>query len=227
VLREQSRNLTCSLETLSLFHIDLIVNLHCLNNLVSFLRNFPSYCFSKYNIPLKRIFGNTSEIFVPPYGYFNNDTLLAMDQLGFRILSAALFSELNFDRGNSIFNNSFAGNTYGNNTMDIFNSAPIHVPALIAYKEYENGIPIKNSTSLILESIHENIQRYGYTVIVLHPQDFVNINADGKIAEGNQLNMTEVDELEQLVDSILSNKMRIATLSEVVGVERRNYSYFN
>jgi hypothetical protein len=78
--------------------------------------------------------------------------------------------------------------------LDIFSSAPIHVPALVAYREYENGIPIKNSTSLILEGIRGNIQLYGYSVVVFHPQDFVNTNADGKIAGGDQLNMTEVDE---------------------------------
>lgn len=182
---------------------------------------------SMANEKMKSIFGNTSEIFVPPYGYFDNNTLLAMDQVGIRILSAALFSELNFDRGNSIFNYSHASNAYGNNTLDIFNSAPLHVPALVAYKEYENGIPIKNSTSLILEGIRGNIQLYGYSVVVFHPQDFVSTNADGKIAKGDQLNMTEVEEFAQLVDSILSNNMRIATLSEVVGVDRRNYSYFN
>jgi peptidoglycan/xylan/chitin deacetylase (PgdA/CDA1 family) len=182
---------------------------------------------SMANEKMKSIFGNISEIFVPPYGYFDNNTLLAMDQEGIRILSAALFSELNFDRGNSIFNYSDPSNKYGNNTLDVFNSAPIHVPALVAYKEYENGIPIKNSTDLILEGIRENIQRYGYSVVVFHPQDFVNTNADGRIAEGNRLNITEVNEFAQLVDSVLSNNLRITTLSEVVGVERRNYSYFN
>lgn len=182
---------------------------------------------SMANEKMKSIFGNTSEIFVPPYGYFDNNTLLAMDQVGIGILSAALFSELNFDRGNSIFNYSDPSDKYGNNTLDIFDSAPIHVPALVAYKEYENGIPIKNSTNLILEGIRENIQRYGYSVVVFHPQDFVNTNADGRIAEGNRLNITEVDEFAQLVDSVLSDNLSIATLSEVVGVERRNYSYFN
>ncbi len=181
---------------------------------------------SMANEKMKSIFGNTSDIFVPPYGYFDNNTLLAMDQVGIRILSAALFSELNFDRGNSIFNYSYSSNTYGNNTLDI-SSVPIHLPALVAYKEYENGIPLKNSSSLILEGIRESIQRYGYSVVVFHPQDFVNTNADGRIAEGNQLNITEVDEFAQLVDSVLSNNIRIATLSEVVGFEKRNYSYFN
>jgi hypothetical protein len=101
----------------------------------------------------------------------------------------------------------------------------LHVPGLVAYKEYDNGIPIKNSTSLILEGIRGNIQLYGYSVVLFHPQDFVNTNADG--TEGDQLNTTEVDEFAQLVDSVLSNNMRIATLSEVVGVDRRNYFYFN
>ena len=31
------------------------------------------------NEKMKRIFGNISEIFIPPYGYFNNNTLEAMN----------------------------------------------------------------------------------------------------------------------------------------------------
>ena len=53
---------------------------------------------------MKKMFGNTSDIFVEPYGYFNNDTIKAMERLGIRISSAALFSENNFNHGKDIFN---------------------------------------------------------------------------------------------------------------------------
>jgi peptidoglycan/xylan/chitin deacetylase (PgdA/CDA1 family) len=61
---------------------------------------------SMANKKMKRIFGNTSEIFVPPYGYFNNNTLEVMNDLGIGILSSIMYSENKFDKGRSIFNKS-------------------------------------------------------------------------------------------------------------------------
>lgn len=179
------------------------------------------------NEKMKQVFGNSSDIFVPPYGYFDNSTLRAMNDLGIRIISAALFSELNFDRGNSIFNYSSNRSMYGNSELGALNTRPIHIPGLVAYKAYENGMPIGNSSGLLLKGITDNIQEYGYSVVVFHPQDFVYTDAGGRISSESQLNMTEVDEFSQLVDNILSNNIRIATLSDIAGVERRDYSYFN
>lgn len=58
------------------------------------------------NEKMERIFGNSSDIFIPPYGYFNNATITAMSELGIRVLSSALFSEHNYDRGSSILNST-------------------------------------------------------------------------------------------------------------------------
>jgi len=53
---------------------------------------------------MQQLYGNTSNIFITPYGTFNNGTIKAMSQLGIRILSAATFSESEFDKNDSIIN---------------------------------------------------------------------------------------------------------------------------
>ena len=56
------------------------------------------------NEKLEKIFKIETDIFIPPYGYFNYDTINALKQAGIRILSVSLFSEKNFDNDESIFN---------------------------------------------------------------------------------------------------------------------------
>src|SRR5215217_2092986 len=55
------------------------------------------------NEKMQTLFGNTSDIFIPPEGEFDNDTLKAMNQSGLRILSSGIWAEENFDRKESIF----------------------------------------------------------------------------------------------------------------------------
>jgi hypothetical protein len=50
---------------------------------------------------------------------------------------------------------------------------------------------------------------------------------NGRIIEGSAINSTEFQDFERLVDTMLSKNIRITTLSEIVGIEPRNYSYFN
>jgi peptidoglycan/xylan/chitin deacetylase (PgdA/CDA1 family) len=185
------------------------------------------------NKKMKRIFGNISEIFISPYGYFNNNTLKAMNELGIRILSATIYSEINIDRGRSVFNYS-AQMTKGlddvsekvNNNISLTHLLPFHVPSLISYKNYENGRLIKNPVSSIIDGVEENVEKYGYSVIVFHPQDFAYTDANGAIADKDSLNATEINEFSQLIDTVLSKNMSITTLSEIVGIDNRSYSYF-
>ena len=53
---------------------------------------------------MRRMFGDSSDIFVPPYAYFNNETINALEGLGIRILRASLFSGEDFDEDKSKFN---------------------------------------------------------------------------------------------------------------------------
>lgn len=183
------------------------------------------------NNKMKRVFGNISEIFVPPYGYFDNDTLKVMNAQGIKILSATLSSEVNFDKGRSIFSNpkEMAGNLSGM-SVKVHNNVeaplPFHVPGLVSYKDYENGGPIKNPVGNMMKSVDENIEKYGYSVIILHPQDFVYQDANASISEENRVNTTELNELSQVIDIFSSENKRITTLSEIVALTVGNRSHF-
>jgi peptidoglycan/xylan/chitin deacetylase (PgdA/CDA1 family) len=183
------------------------------------------------NNKMKRLFGNISQIFVPPYGYFNNDTLEAMNEQGIKILSATLSSEINFDKGRSIFNYSGerTRNLSGvsakvNNIVEA--PLPFHVPGVVSYKDYENGRPIKNPVGNMMKSIDDNIEKYGYSVIILHPQDFVYQDVNGSISDENKINSTELNEFSQVIDVLSSENKRISTLSEIVALTAGNRSYF-
>jgi peptidoglycan/xylan/chitin deacetylase (PgdA/CDA1 family) len=185
------------------------------------------------NEKMQRLFGNKSDVFISPYGYFNNNTLEAMNELGIGILSATIYSEINIDRGRSVFNYS-AQMTKGlddvsekiNNNISLTHLLPFHVPSLISYKDYENGRPIKNPISSIIDGVEENVEKYGYSVIVFHPQDFAYADVNGRIVNDDSLNATEINEFSQLIDTLLSKNMSFTTLSEIVGIDNRSYSYF-
>jgi peptidoglycan/xylan/chitin deacetylase (PgdA/CDA1 family) len=137
---------------------------------------------------MKKIFGNTSDIFVQPYGYFNNDTIKAMDRLGIRILSAAMFSENNFNKGRDIFNytaDRIVGlHKVSSTTLDGAppNTDPpvYHVPAMVSFKEYENSKPVKVPINDGPSIVEDYIKKYGYSVIVFHPQDFMYTDESGR-----------------------------------------------
>jgi peptidoglycan/xylan/chitin deacetylase (PgdA/CDA1 family) len=183
------------------------------------------------NNKMKSLFGNISQIFVPPYGYFNNDTLRVMNAQGIKILSATLSSEINFDKGRSIINypGERASNLSGMSVKvnnDVEAPLPFHVPGLVSYKEYENGRPIKNPVGNMMKSVNENIEKYGYSVIILHPQDFAYQDANSNISDENRVNSTELNELSQVIDVLSSENKRITTLSEIVALTVGNRSYF-
>jgi peptidoglycan/xylan/chitin deacetylase (PgdA/CDA1 family) len=172
------------------------------------------------NEKMKRLFGNGSDIFITPYGTFNNSTLNAMGQLGIRVLSAALFSEVSFDRNGSIFNlNNYKTNTKNNNLYN--NSQPIsstvyHIPAMVFFKNDEHNkkaikIPIKN----ILSDVDNTIKKFGYSVIVFHPQDFVSTDQNGRVVSSG-LNVSELKDLSQLIDQILSRGIRIVSFANLI-----------
>jgi hypothetical protein len=56
----------------------------------------------------------------------------------------------------------------------------------------------------ILSTVDENIKRYGYSVIVFHPNDFMYTDENGRIVDGSTINSTEFQDFVQLVDTVLS-----------------------
>ena len=164
------------------------------------------------NQKMERIFGRSSDIFITPYGTFNDATLQAMTRNGLKILSSVFFAEDNFDHGKSVFVANGKSNTNNNN-----NNAKLgiyHLPATVAYKEEEGNRFIKNSIESILATVDQNIAQYGYSVIMLHPQDFMILDQKGDVTE--TLDDNEIKDLTLLIDSLLTKNIEITSFSKVV-----------
>ena len=158
------------------------------------------------NEKMQRIFSRTSNIFIAPFGIFANSTLQAMNQSGFKILSSVFFAEDNFDHGKSVF---VANGSNNNAKLGIY-----HLPATVAYKEEEGNRFIKNSIESILATVDQNIAQYGYSVIMLHPQDFMILDQKGDVTE--TLDDNEIKDLTLLIDSLLTKNIEITSFSKVV-----------
>jgi peptidoglycan/xylan/chitin deacetylase (PgdA/CDA1 family) len=148
------------------------------------------------------LFGNTSEIFIPPFNAFNDDTVNAMRQVDMKILSAGTssFNELQLEGSN---------NNNNNNELGIF-----YVPVTISFKEYYGDENIRNSLQSIFDKVTQSIDAYGYAVILIHPQDFMVADADGDPTD--TLNVNEVTDLSRLIDLILSSNIQLGSFSKII-----------
>lgn len=171
---------------------------------------------SKANVKMQSLFGKTSDIFIPPYGVFNNATLRAMKQSGLKILSSEVDEEIKFDNNRSIFIAS--GKMHASKSDDATKQLIYHLPATIAFKAYINGKWIKTPIKNILGNVTQNIAKYGYAVILIHPQDFLK-SENGHVT--NILDENDIKDITSLINSILANNIRITLFSKIVGIKPR------
>ena len=159
------------------------------------------------NRKMIELFGNASEIFIPPYEAFNDDTTNAMKQIGMKILAGNASS---FDRL------ELKGN---NNEMLTLSSSPIqsknisYIPATISFKDYYGDQYIQNSLQDIFNNATQSIRAYGYAVIVIDPQYFMQIDDNG--APTDTVDENEINDLSRLIHFILSNNIHISSFSEI------------
>jgi len=113
---------------------------------------------------LKTIFPSTEiGTFVPPWNSINNDTLRAAEKVGFRIVSSTL-------ENNPYFRES-----------DLK-----HLPENVETAFLKDEKWVKNSVEDIREQTQNSVSKYGYAVLLVHPQQFAKY-------EGKEL-LNEVDE---------------------------------
>jgi peptidoglycan/xylan/chitin deacetylase (PgdA/CDA1 family) len=161
----------------------------------------------KANEKMQMLFGNTSDIFIPPLDQFNNSTLKAMNDLGLRILSSQASKEYEFNENRSVFiSDRKTGDSKKNQTI-------YHLPAMVFYKVYNETSNTKNPTEKILSDVMKDIAKYGYSVILFHPQDFMKIE-NGSFT--NVVDYKEVEDLSRLIDSILSKNISLTSFSKIV-----------
>jgi peptidoglycan/xylan/chitin deacetylase (PgdA/CDA1 family) len=165
---------------------------------------------SKANEKVHKLFGKqVSDIFIPPYGLFNNATLNAMVDSGIRILSSSSYLDSEpLQSGTSNTSNRTQGKIY-------------HLPATIAFKKYEGGKPVKNSVESIVGNATKNISTNGYAIIVLEPQDFM-VKQNGALI--NKLDGKEINDLSNLINAIRSKNITVASFSKIVDTLPKAYS---
>ena len=158
---------------------------------------------------MKGLFGVRSNIFIPPYDLFNNDTVKAMNDTGIRIVSTALWAENEFDGGKSVFVPDMK--TQNNTRQAIY-----HLPETIPFDYYldDTNKRILNSNQNILGNVTKNISTNGYAVIVIHPEDFVKIDQRGQATDVVDENRKR--DLLNLIDLLLSNNIHITSFYNVV-----------
>ena len=173
---------------------------------------------SQANSKMQSIFGRNTTVFIPPYDGFDDNTLTAMKQLGFKIIS----SEPNqdpypqFNAGGSKIADIFGiyqFNAGGSKIADIFGI--YHLPMGAQFYNYSGGSKVRVPVSQMLSDIDKSIGTNGYAVVVLHPQDF------GQVVNGQpttQVNQTNIDDLNTIIDTQLSKNRKIESFSQVVGI---------
>jgi peptidoglycan/xylan/chitin deacetylase (PgdA/CDA1 family) len=163
------------------------------------------------NEKLYSIFNIKSNIFIPPENAFNNDTLKALEQSGFKIISSARYSENTVDEGKSIFNASDITKIKGNGTLK--NPSIFHIPETIAYADYINGSWITEPLNEIIGNVTNNINKNGYAIITLHPQNFVKYENNTFF---DAVDNSQIKKLSDLIDYFMSKNIPIASYSKII-----------
>jgi peptidoglycan/xylan/chitin deacetylase (PgdA/CDA1 family) len=155
------------------------------------------------NEKMRYLFGKASRIFIPPLDPFNNDTLKAMRQDGIQIISS-----LENDPPDNLIWSIADGKTYHNNTI-------YHIPGTILFKgwDVQNRTWIKRPINELLSALSANIEKYGYAVLVLHPQDFAKLVNGVRV---DILDQSEIKDLSTLVNFLLSKNIHILSFSKLI-----------
>jgi peptidoglycan/xylan/chitin deacetylase (PgdA/CDA1 family)/3D (Asp-Asp-Asp) domain-containing protein len=172
------------------------------------------------NAKLDSIFGIKTLIFIAPDGTFNNDTIKAMEQNGINVLGSAVYSENAFDGGKSIFNASNISKIRSNMTTDKQQQqqpSVFHVPESVSFEDYKDGKWIKNSINSLIGNVTNYINKYGYAVIVIHPQDFVKLASNNTFV--NIVDENETLKLSNLIDLIKSKNITITSFSKIISIQ--------
>jgi peptidoglycan/xylan/chitin deacetylase (PgdA/CDA1 family) len=161
------------------------------------------------------LFGNKSQIFFPPYGQINNNTLRAMNDLNINILSSSLEKENGFNGGKDIFNLKVKMINSGSIGDGIY-----HLPSTVNFYDYENEDRTKNSLQDILNKVNDSISKYGYSVITFHPQDFAKLDEEGEPVD--IVDSEEIDDLSLLIDTLKLKNISTSSFSGLVDVKSSN-----
>lgn len=161
------------------------------------------------NQELSKILGKKPNVFVAPYGMYNDDTLKAIKQLKMGVMSSSIWGEDKFVTAQGKI-------TANKDSLGLY-----HVPSMTEFQTdtgnetYWTNIP----KDRIMDSINSHIAKYGYDVFLLHPQNFATLVNDQYT---NTADKTHLDELASIIDYAKSKHIRISTISDIAGLDHTN-----
>jgi peptidoglycan/xylan/chitin deacetylase (PgdA/CDA1 family) len=159
---------------------------------------------SRANEKMYNLFGVRSTVFIPPSFDFNNSTLDVMRELGVRIISS--FDQIYIQKNQSYLI------TQGIESNSTDNKKVFHFPSTVEYSYADSNNWNTYSNNQTLHNIDNSISKYGYAVVTLHPQAF-SISQEGNLT--NAVNATQLNDLKQLVDYIVSKNIKLTSFNEL------------
>ncbi|MFQ5497618.1 MAG: pentapeptide repeat-containing protein [Nitrosopumilus sp.] len=145
------------------------------------------------NEHLANIFGETPTVFIPPNNRFNENTILALNSNNMKYISSNIVNDPPpYD----------------------FKSNIQHFPAGAVTGKYSTEFNLIQGVNheKTLSEIQENLNRDGFSVVTLSPQEFAKTE-DGKYV--NQINEKQVDELESLLEKIQNENLEIVPIGKI------------
>ena len=147
----------------------------------------------KANRKMENLFDMSSRIFIPPYGSFDNSTLEAMGGANFSVLSSTSGIDQNdyFD--------VYQKNGHGLNR----NQTIYHLPAISSFNSYNTTGLTEVPIQKIKNDINQSMNEFGYAIVNLDPQFFINKTKEGD--QVTELNYQMINNLSSLVDFLIMN----------------------
>jgi peptidoglycan/xylan/chitin deacetylase (PgdA/CDA1 family) len=165
------------------------------------------------NERMQMIFGKKSDIFIPPYNKFNNDTISAINQLGIKIMTSSIIDQYRFDLGSSIFISN--QKKQDSNTSEVLQ----YLPYTTDFKEFIGRSQIKMPVEVVAKNINANIEEFGYAIVLIHPQSLIKLDESGHFFSENakraQIDEKDVKDLEYLIDLLKKKGIEISTFHKL------------
>ena len=152
------------------------------------------------NEQIEKVLGVEPSVFVAPYNRINEDTLAALGATSIRTMTANVTE----------MNPPFVRNVTGP-------AGPVaiyHFPATAKTGDLnaDDTEWLGSSHTETMAEIEDSISKYGYSVVMMHPQEF-------SLRQGttfqNEVDRDQLRELELLLDSVESEGYEIVTVSEL------------
>lgn len=146
------------------------------------------------NQKIQSTLGIIPSVFIPPYNLLNSDTIAALRENNMSHVS----SSLKYDPLQSRPQNSI----------------PYRVPmtvttSYVLFNKFWYGI----ANSKIMTKIHESIEKYGYAIILIHPQQYVPNKVS--IYKPEKARQKGLEKLRALIHNIRSIGLRIISIEEL------------